>query len=192
MRDLSVDEQLEAIDRALGIRTDLQMIQSFRDAGFNDVDAERGARIMESTQSQALGFEHVALELATNRFPEGTIPPSAVRREQIAEAARAVEERAADRNRERTSPWGRKPVKETGQRTPWGRESKMREPSAKDFTDVGLSIREAAEAHDGLKAGRFISFEDACLSVARSTGSTSLREDAMRTRARRFIAVSGD
>ena len=90
------------------------------------------------------------------------------------------------------NPWGRN-LAESTPTTPWGRPAEPRqttivEPHVKDFVAAGLSLTEAENALAGLKTGRFISYEDACLSIARKHADGGfLKEDAMRERAKRFI-----
>lgn len=189
---MSIEEQLASIDRQLGIGADTRMLQAFRDAGFSEVDAVRGARLMESAQSRALGFEHVACELATTHHVGGAVPPSAVRKARIAEAARGLAEPAAAPRT--VTPWGRTArVAEANSSTdPWGRGGVSGgAPTVADFVSVGLSEAQAEESVRGLESGRFVSYEDACLSVVRGRGVTTLREDAMRRRARAFRPVQG-
>jgi hypothetical protein len=64
-----------------------------------------------------------------------------------------------------------------------GADTTLSEPQRADFIEVGLSVREAETAYTGLRAGTYISFEDACLSVCGGV----LRETEMRKRAKRFI-----
>lgn len=190
---MSIEEQLANIDRQLGIGADTRMLQAFRAAGFSEVDAVRGARLMESAQSRALGFEHVACELATTHHVGGAVPPSSVRKARIAEAARGLAEPAAAARTE--TPWGRpaKVAESSRPAGPWGRRGGSGgAPTQADFVAVGLSEAQAEESMEGLKSGRFVSYEDACLSVARGRGVTTLREDAMRRRARAFRPVQGE
>lgn len=69
-----------------------------------------------------------------------------------------------------------------------------RGPSSADFVEVGLSKAAAATAVEGLRAHRFISFEDAALSVAamHERGPRTLDEAAMRRKARSFMKPVGD
>lgn len=66
-------------------------------------------------------------------------------------------------------------------------------PTEQDFRDVGLSESDAKSAAVGLSGGRFLSFEDACLSTAifGPSKTVNLDETKMRERARRFAAVTG-
>lgn len=85
----------------------------------------------------------------------------------------------------RSNPWGR-PVAETA--------APPRTPQASDFRDVGLTGAQAASAVAGLAEGRFLSFEDACLSAAifgaRRGAAVKLDEAAMRSKARTFLRPS--
>lgn len=84
-------------------------------------------------------------------------------------------------------------------KTPWGRDVTLAEtapaqekpaPVAADFAAVGLSEAAAIGAAEGLAEGKFLSFEDACLSqalFAQSTGRPAeLDEDLMRSKARYY------
>lgn len=116
---MSIEDQLAGIDRALGIRPpSAELLQSFRDAGFHDYDAERGARLMEAFPLKS--FTDVATAMATVQLPSGPVSPGAARIQLIARAAKAIDERAAGRIAGRRSPYGREPVAEE-QKTPWGR-----------------------------------------------------------------------
>lgn len=91
------------------------------------------------------------------------------------------------------TPWGR-PVVEAQATDAWGRpidRSRPKTPTVKDFRDVGLSESDATAALEGLTAGRYLSFEDACLATSLfGEGKTvTLREDAMREKARQFSRV---
>lgn len=80
-------------------------------------------------------------------------------------------------------------------RTAWGRLDEALDPTRpteKDFREVGLCEDDAKAAHAWLSEGRYLSFEDACLSTAifeagrTKSGTTSLDQVEMRKRARRF------
>ncbi|MDO3397004.1 hypothetical protein QWJ41_14855 [Nocardioides sp. SOB44] len=66
-------------------------------------------------------------------------------------------------------------------------------PTEQDFRDVGLSESDAKAAATGLSGGRFLSFEDACLSTAifGPSKAVGLDETKMRERARRFATITG-
>ncbi len=176
------------IDEALGLaRPDPELVEAFTSAGFDRVNAERGAKLMRS--GRYLGFADVAMSLAT----AGGRTVSAVQETQIAEATRLWEAKAAERNRSGTTPWGRPPVREA-ERDAFGRPlpARAKTPTVADFREVGLSEADAQEAAGGLAAGRFVSFEDACLSTAMSKpGERTLRETAMRAKAKGFSRADG-
>lgn len=194
---MNIEEQLASIDQKLGIGAhegaDARVVEAFRAAGFDEATAARGARLLH--ENEAWGFERVATELATeHHFGGGATLPNAVRRARIAEAGKALAE-ARPAPSDRPSPWGRKPVKEsTGRKTPWGRSVGRGErmPTVDDFTSTGLNKLQAEESLQGLRAGRFVSYEDACLSVARRHPRVVLKEDVMRERARGFHAITGE
>jgi len=100
----------------------------------------------------------------------------------------------------KTSPFGREITyadldEALKPRTPWGRIDEALDPTRpteKDFREVGLCEDDAKGAAAGLSEGRYLSFEDACLSTAifeagrTKSGTTSLDQTEMRKRARRF------
>lgn len=198
---MNIEEQLAKIDRSLGIRRpDPELVHDFRDAGFDTSDAERGALLMES--GRYFSFTDVATSLATSHGPGGAQPPSEVWRSKIAEVAASREERAATKNAKRTSPYGRPPVAESGKRSPWGTPLDVVEPKAtatprapiaEDFREVGLSEVDAVAAVAGLRSGRYVSFEDACHSVALlgRTSPVPIKESVMRTKAKQFARLDG-
>lgn len=81
-----------------------------------------------------------------------------------------------------------------GPTTPWGRALELSEgadsgrpvraATAHDFTDVGLPIPEATRVARELQEGAFLSFEDACLSLALDGKAAGLDKDKMREKAR--------
>jgi hypothetical protein len=58
----------------------------FREAGFDDADARRGAKMMES--GRYLGFEDAATSMLVFRFSAGRISSPAVSEARIAEVAK--------------------------------------------------------------------------------------------------------
>lgn len=90
------------------------------------------------------------------------------------------------------TPWGR-PLEESAAAA--GSKPPAVRPTIEDFRAVGLNATDAAGAASGLAEGKFLSFEDACLSTVifkPSSKSRTLDESAMRERARRFMAPAGD
>jgi hypothetical protein len=79
----------------------------------------------------------------------------------------------------------------TPTQSPWGRALDPKGPTVRDFKEVGLSEADARAASAGLTEGKFLSFEDACLSTAifGPSKSVQLNEDAMRRKARYFASV---
>jgi hypothetical protein len=113
------------------------------------------------------------------------------------------------------TPWGRE-VQEPVPGTPWGRPleedspgydtlklaleggrpaASPRKPTFADFREVGLSEADATAAAAGLAGGKYLSFEDACLSqtIFGGTGNkvATLDEARMRAKARSFVPVNG-
>ncbi|GEP40115.1 hypothetical protein NPS01_37780 [Nocardioides psychrotolerans] len=97
------------------------------------------------------------------------------------------------------TPWGR-PLQEAGAAMTMAGgavapKPPLVKPTVEDFRAVGLNAIDAAGAAAGLSEGKFLSFEDACLSTVifkPSSKSRTLDESAMRDRARRFMAPAGD
>ncbi len=174
------------IDEALGLApTDPRMQEAFEAAGFDKQQSSRAVAMMRS--GQYFGFADVATALAMANGQ--TISP--VQESQIAKAARAWEDDAVIRGEATRTPWGRVQMKESAT-NPFGRQLPPRQPAETDFVEVGLSEAHAKEAHEGLASGRFVSFEDACLSTAmHKVGSPTLQEAAMREKARRFAGGNG-
>jgi hypothetical protein len=91
----------------------------------------------------------------------------------------------------RKSAWGRDVEESEVERDAFGRPRPRPRatPVVADFVEVGLCEADAKAASEGLAAGRYISFEDACLSAAIFQGSSkvvNLKEDVMRAKARAF------
>jgi hypothetical protein len=85
--------------------------------------------------------------------------------------------------------WGRE-IQESGPERldAWGRPRPPRSLEARDFREVGLSEDDAAAALAGLAEGRYLSYEDACLSRATfgRTKPVPIDESLMRSKAREF------
>lgn len=192
---MSTTPSWDDIDKALGIGEagagSLDLVEAFRAAGFDDEKARRGAQMMES--GRYIDFVDAATSLAGGyNFGGGSMPVSPVQRERIREVGRRIDE--ARREAPTATAWGR-PLSEAGtptDRDAWGRTRPRpkRTPTIEDFTAVGLDEADANKAAAGLAKGRYLSFEDACLSTAifaSDSATIKLDEAAMRTKAREFM-----
>lgn len=95
------------------------------------------------------------------------------------------------------TPWGR-PIIESASgsacvTTPWGRDAPTTSvPTYADFREVGLSESDAKASAEGLAAGRYLSFEDACYSrpVFGAPPLTLDQRELIRKKALKFIGIS--
>ncbi len=171
------------IDEALGLAgPDAALLEAFAAAGFDQRDARRGVSMM--TSGRYLGFADVAMSLAQ----AGGHAVTPVQTAQIAEAARVWDARGGDQISAGRTAWGRQRFQESP-----GRDAAKTAPAEADFCDVGLNETDAKSAAEGLTAGRFVSFEDACLATALfgETKNVSLNESLMRAKAKEFARAEG-